>query len=163
MGLGAMAGSAAGGFKVFRLLAVLSYARRQLYGQLHPRAVAVIRFGRDVVPELVVTRIVGFFGLFMATGAAATFLLAVFGADMRTAISSAASALGNVGPALGELGPTDDFLDAHAGTRGVLMVLMLVGRLEIYPVLLGAVPLMRFVGDRLPRRGAQQFVRVFRG
>lgn len=161
--LGGMAGSAAGGFKIFRLTLVLSYARRQLYSQLHPRAVTVIRFGRDVVPELVVTRVIGFFGLFMATGAAATFLVAAFGADVRTAISVVASAIGNVGPALGAVGPSGVFLDVHAGTRAVVMVLMLVGRLEIFPVLLGAVPLMRFVSDRLPGRGAQRFARVFRG
>lgn len=163
MGLGGMAGSAAGGFKVFRLNVVLAYARRQLYAQLHPRAVTVIRFGPHVVSELVAARIVGFFGLFMATGAAATFLVAAFGADLKTSISVVASAIGNVGPALGVLGPTSDFLNLPTATRTVLMVLMLVGRLEIFPVLLGVVPLMRFVGDRLPGWGALRFVRVFRG
>ena len=163
IGLGGMAGSAAGGFKVFRLLAVLGYARRQLYGQLHPRAVAVIRFGRDIVPNVVVTRVVGFFGLFMAAGAAATFLVAAFGADVRTAISAVASAIGNVGPGLGDAGPMRHFADLGAGVRGVLMVVMLVGRLDVYPVLLGIVPFMRFVGDRLPGSAGQAFVRIFRG
>ena len=79
---------------MFRLMAVLSYARRQLYSQLHPRAVAIFRFGRDVVPNIVVTRIVGFFGLFMAAGGAATLLVAAFGADLRTAISAVASSIG---------------------------------------------------------------------
>jgi trk system potassium uptake protein TrkH len=163
VGLGGMAASPAGGFKVFRLMAVLSYARRQLYIQLHPKAVAVIRFGNDVVPDIVVARIVGFFGLFMAAGAAATFLVAAFGADVRTAVSAVASAIGNVGPGLGEVGPMRHFADLHAGIRGVLMVVMLVGRLEVYPVLLGAVPLMRFVGDHLPRPAARALVRAFRG
>jgi trk system potassium uptake protein TrkH len=163
MGLGAMAGSAAGGFKVGRLLAVLAYARRQLFAQLHPRAVAVVRFGREVVPEIVVGRVVGFFALFMAVGGAGTFLVAAFGADMRTAISTVASSIGNVGPALGAAGPTRDYLGVSAGARVVLMVMMLTGRLEVFPVLLGAVPVMRFVADRMPRRIRQLLLRVGRG
>jgi trk system potassium uptake protein TrkH len=163
MGLGAMAGSAAGGFKVGRLLAVLSYARRQLFTQLHPRAVGVVRFGREIVPEAVVTRVVGFFGLFMAIGGLGTFLVAAFGADMRTAISTVASAIGNVGPALGAAGPTTDYLGVSAGARGVLMVVMLIGRLEVFPVLLGIVPLVRIVTDALPRPVKKVFLRVARG
>ncbi len=162
-GLGGMAGSAAGGFKVIRLLAVLAYARRQLFTQLHPRAVHIIRLGRDIVPNIVVTRIVGFFGLFMAAGAATTFLVAAFGADMRTAISAVASAIGNVGPGLGEVGPMRHFADLDAATRAVLMVVMLVGRLDVYPVLLGLVPFLRFVSDHLPGNTSRSLVRVFRG
>jgi len=163
MGLGAMAGSAGGGFKVGRLLLVLSYARRQLFAQLHPRAVAVVRYGREIVPEVVVTRVVGFFGLFMAIGGAATFLVAAFGADLRTAIATVASAIGNVGPALGAAGPARDYLGLSAGARWVLMVVMLIGRLEVFPVLLGAVPLLRFVTDRMPGRVNQFLLRVGRG
>jgi trk system potassium uptake protein TrkH len=163
IGLGGMAGSAAGGFKVFRMLAVLSYARRQLFTQLHPRAVAVVRFGNNIVPGIVVTRIVGFFGLFMATGGLATFLVSAFGADVRTAISSVASAIGNVGPGLGAAGPMRHVLELSAPIRGVLMVVMLVGRLEVYPVVLGIVPFARFVSDRLPRVVGRTAVRIFRG
>jgi trk system potassium uptake protein TrkH len=163
MGLGATAGSAAGGFKVGRLLAVLSYARRQVFSQLHPRAVSVVRFGREVVPEAVLSRIVGFFTLFMAIGGFATFLVAAFGADMRTAISAVASAIGNVGPALGAVGPMHDYLGISAAARWVLMVVMLTGRLEVFPVLLGAVPLVRLGADLLPGRARQLFLRVARG
>lgn len=163
MGLGGMAGSTAGGFKVFRLLVVLSYGRRQLFQQLHPRAVAVIRFGRDVIPNAIVTRVVGFFGLFMAIGGLATFGVAAFGTDVGTAIAAVASAIGNVGPALGEVGPTEDYLNLAAGGRAILVVVMLVGRLEVFPVLLGLVPLFRVVGRRLPARVAQRLLRFGSG
>jgi trk system potassium uptake protein TrkH len=163
VGLGGMAGSAAGGFKVFRLLAVLAYARRQLFTQLHPKAVNVIRLGRDIVPDVVVTRIVGFFGLFMAAGGAATLVVAALGSDVRTAISVVASAIGNVGPGLGLAGPMRSFADFDAWTRGVLMIVMLVGRLDVIPVLLGLVPLARFVSDRLPGTGSNKLVRLLRG
>jgi trk system potassium uptake protein TrkH len=163
MALGAMAGSAGGGFKVGRLIAVLSYARRQIFAQLHPKAVAVVRFGREIVPELVVSRIVGFFTLFMAIGGIATLLVAAFGADIRSAIAMVASAIGNVGPARGPAGPFRDYLGVSPGARWVLMVVMLIGRLEVFPVLLGAVPLLRFVVDRLPGRVNQFLLRLGRG
>jgi trk system potassium uptake protein len=163
MGLGAMRGSTSGGFKVFRLLAVLSYARRQLFLQLHPRAVAIVRFGSEVVPEAQMARVVGFFGLFMAIGGLGTLLIAAFGADVRTAIAAAATSLGNVGPGLGALAPGHDYLDVSAGARWTAAALMLVGRLEVFPVLLGVVPFLRFVGRRLPMRAAQRLMRLGSG
>lgn len=163
MALGGMTGSTAGGFKVFRLLVVLGYGRRQAILQLHPRIVRVVRLGHEVTPDEVVNRVVGFFALFMATGAAATLLVAAFGSDIVTSISAAASAIGNVGPGLGDVGPGRDLLDVTAPSRVVLAFVMLVGRLEVFPVLLGVVPLLRFVGDRLPRRAGRAFVRVLRG
>jgi trk system potassium uptake protein TrkH len=163
MGLGGMSASSAGGFKIFRFLAVLSHTRRQAFRQLHPRAVSVVRFGGQTVPEAAMSRVVGFFGLFMVTGAIATVLLATFGSDTRTSIAAAASAIGNVGPALGSLGNTFDYAILHTGSRVVLMAVMLLGRLEIFPVLLGVVPLLRFIGDRLPWRVSQLLLRWGRG
>lgn len=163
MGLGGMAGSTTGGFKVFRLLAVLSYGRRQVFRQLHPRAVDVVRIGKDVIPEPIVAKVVGFFGLFMAIGGLATFLVAASGTDPLTAISAVAQSIGNVGPGMGEVGPTTDFLGLHAAGRAVLVVVMFVGRLEVFPVLLGFVPLFRWVGRRLPSRVARALARIGSG
>jgi trk system potassium uptake protein TrkH len=164
MVVGGMVGGSAGGFKVFRLVAVMGHVRRHLFRQLHPRAVPVVRVGDEVISDAVITRVLGFFGLFMAVGAAATFAVAAIGElDVRSAISAVATSLGNVGPALGALGPTHHYLDVDTGVRNVLMVVMLAGRLELYPVLLGVVPLLRFIGNRLPQRVAQAIVRVGRG
>lgn len=163
MGLGGMAGSTTGGFKTFRLLTVLSYGRRQLFRQLHPRAVEVVRFGHEVIPEPIVNRVVGFFGIFMGLGALATFLVAASGSDPVTAISAVASSMGNVGPGLGDVGPTTDYLNLHEAGRGVLMITMLAGRLELFPVFLGVVPLLRFVGRRLPPRMASRLARMGSG
>jgi trk system potassium uptake protein TrkH len=99
----------------------------------------------------------------MAAGAVATLLVAAFGADVRTAISAVASSIGNVGPGLGDVGPAKHFADLGAGIRGILMVVMLVGRLDVFPVLLGIVPFIRFIGDRLPGGVGQAFVRLLRG
>jgi trk/ktr system potassium uptake protein len=161
MAVGGMAGSSAGGFKTFRVLAVVGHVRRHLFRQLHPRAVNIVRMGDGVIPDVVISRILGFFGLFMAVGAGATFAVAALGSlDLQSAITVVVSSLGNVGPSFGSV---HNYFDLRAGVRDVLMVVMLAGRLEIYPVLLGLVPLIRFVSDRLPPRLAQVFIRVGRG
>jgi trk system potassium uptake protein len=161
MGVGGMAGSSAGGFKTFRLLAVVGHVRRHLFRQLHPRAVPIVRIGDEVISDPVISRILGFFGLFMAVGAFATFLIAALGGfDLRGSISLVATSIGNVGPAFG---PVGRYFDLTAPVRAVLMFVMLAGRLEIYPVLLGAVPLVRLVADRFPPRVAQFVVRLGRG
>lgn len=163
MVVGGMTGSVAGGFKVFRLLAVLSYGRRQTFLQLHPRIVRTVRMRHQVIPDEIVARVVGFFGLFMALGALGTFVVAAFGGDMITSISAAAASLGNTGPGLGEIGPSGHFLNLATPARLTLAALMLAGRLEVFPVLLGAIPLFRLVADRLPARVSQVFLRLFRG
>lgn len=164
MAIGGMAGGSAGGFKIFRGVAVFGHVRRHLFRQLHPKAVHIVRIGDEVIEDSVITRVLGFFGLFMAVGAIATFLVAAIGGlDLRTSISAVTSALGNVGPALGSLGPTHGYLEVNTGVREVLMITMLAGRLELYPVLLGLIPLVRLVSDRLPRRLAQMLARAGRG
>jgi trk system potassium uptake protein TrkH len=149
MGLGGMAGSTTGGFKVFRLLAVLGYARRQIFRQLHPRAVRHVRIGRDIVPEDIMARVVGFFALFIAIGGTAAFLVAATsGLDPVSAISSVATSIGNVGPGMGEVGPTTDYLGLHPAGRVILVIVMLMGRLEIFPVLLGTLALVQWLDRR---------------
>jgi trk system potassium uptake protein TrkH len=164
MAVGAMAGSTGSGFKVYRLMGIVGHVRRHLFRQLHPRSVPVVRIGHEVVPDAVISRILGFFGLFMGIGAAATIGVAALGGlDLRTAIAAVTTTMGNVGIGLGRLGPGHSFLAVSAGARWVLMATMLIGRLEIYPVLLGLVPLARAVSDRLPPRLSRTLVRFGRG
>jgi trk system potassium uptake protein TrkH len=161
MVVGGMPGGSAGGFKTFRLLAVVGHMRRHLFRQLHPRAVPLVRVGDEVISETVISGILGFFSLFMAVGALATLLVAAIGShDLPTSISLVATSLGNVGPALGSV---THYADLQTGVRDVLIVVMLAGRLEIYPLLLGFVPLFRFIGAKLPPRMAQTLARFGRG
>jgi trk system potassium uptake protein TrkH len=161
MVIGGMPGGSAGGFKTFRLLAVVGHTRRHLFRQLHPRAVPIVRISGEVISDRVISGVLGFLGLFMALGAVATFLVAAIGShDLRTSITLAATSIGNAGPALGSV---MHYADLESGVRAVLMVVMLAGRLEIYPVLLGFVPLVRVIADRLPGRLAQSIARVGRG
>jgi trk system potassium uptake protein TrkH len=133
--IGAMAGSTAGGVKLIRVLAVASYAHREALRHLHPRLVRPVRVG-GVIPDRTANKIVGFLILALATFGGGAVVIALTGPDIITSFSAAATAFGNVGPGLGDVGPANDFLQLPRLARWVTMVQMLLGRLEIYPVIL---------------------------
>lgn len=136
MPIGAMAGSTAGGIKLVRVLSVASYAHREALRHLHPRLVRPVRVGGAVMPDRTADKVVGFLILALATFGGGAIAIALTGPDIVTSFSAAASAFGNVGPGLGDVGPTHDFLNLPRFARWVTMVQMLLGRLEIYPVIL---------------------------
>ncbi len=141
MPIGAMAGSTAGGVKLVRVLAVASYAHRETLRQLHPRLVRPVRVGKVVLDETVTNRVLGFLVLALAVFGGSALIISMTGADMITSLSAAATTFGNVGPGLGDVGPTQDFLNLPRPARWVSVVAMLLGRLEIYPLLLALVAL----------------------
>lgn len=133
---GAMAGSTAGGIKFVRILAVASYAHRAALRHLHPRLVRPVRVGDRTLPEDIAQRIVGYMIMALAVFGGGAVLIALTGPDLTTSFSAAASSFGNVGPGLGEVDPSGDYRNLPAAARAVTMVQMLLGRLEIYPVIL---------------------------
>jgi trk system potassium uptake protein TrkH len=152
--IGAMAGSTAGGIKVLRVLAVASFAHREALRHLHPNLVRPVRIGNGILSDDVAGKVVGFVLLALAVFGGGAFMIAATGPDMITSFSSAATAFGNVGPGLGRLDHAGDFLAIPAPGRWVAMVQMLLGRLEIYPVILA----LSVVTLRLPtvlRAGAR--------
>jgi trk system potassium uptake protein TrkH len=134
--IGAMAGSTAGGVKLIRVLAVGSYAHREALRHLHPRLVRPVRVGGGILPDRTANKIVGFLILALATFGGGAMVIALTGPDILTSFSAAGTAFGNVGPGLGDVGPTHDFLELPRLARWVTMGQMLLGRLEIYPVIL---------------------------
>lgn len=143
MAMGAMAGSTAGGFKVIRVLGIMRFARRELLRALHPELVRPVRVGRSILEERVVNRIMGFFVMFLGTILAATVTIAAFEVDLVTALSAAVSSIGNVGPGLGELG-SGNYTNVDTGADMAAAATMLLGRLEIYPVLLAVAAFPRW-------------------
>ena len=142
MFLGGMAGSTAGSVKTFRV-GILSHAAfTDLRRLVYPRGVFTVRFGRDKVPDKVVESIQSFFLFYMFLFMTATFLLTFIDAnlserlDLVTAASAVAASLGNVGPGLGDVGPLGNYADIPGLGKWMLSGLMIVGRLEIFPVLL---------------------------
>lgn len=134
--LGGMAGSTGGGMKMIRVLLVLEHAWLEIRKQLHPRAVFVPKVSGRVVPEHIVLNVLGFVLLYMLLFGLGTFVIALFGFSLPAAAGAAATAISNVGPALAELGPTAHFGALPWGAQLILSFLMIVGRLEIYTVLL---------------------------
>lgn len=134
--LGGMAGSTAGAMKMIRVLLVLKQAWLEIRKQLHPRAVFIPKVGGRVVHEHVMLNVLGFVLLYMLLFGVGTFVIALLGVSLPGAAGAAATALGNIGPALGELGPIANFAGLPWEGHLVLAFLMLVGRLEIYTVLL---------------------------
>lgn len=134
--VGGMAGSTSGGIKTLRVMLLVKQTANELRRHLHPRAVLVTRIGTSPVKEDVVARVVGFVVLYLLLCLAGALALAMTGVDPFTALTGSIASVGNVGPAFAELGPTDHYGWMDAPAHLVLTFLMLVGRLEIYTVLL---------------------------
>ena len=134
-------GSTAGGIKVMRMQVLGVVMLRSVRYSQTPRAVIPVRLGRDVISEGVVSRVAGFFLLHVLLVIVGVLVVTALGGDLETSLGGVVSALGNMGPALNEAGPTASFSDAFSQpARLVLAVLMVVGRLEIFPILLAFVP-----------------------
>ena len=141
MVVGGCTGSTAGGIKVMRMQVLGVVMVRSLRQSQAPRAVIPVRFGRNVISEGVVSRVAGFFLLHFLLVVCGLLVVTALGGELETSLGAVVSALGNMGPALSEAGPTANYADAFTQpARLVLALLMIVGRLEILPVLLAIVP-----------------------
>ena len=134
IGVGSMAGSAGGGFRVLRVIEILGIVRRELVLQLHPRAVVPVKVSGAAASEASLTRVHNFQILWVLAAAIGVFGIASLGGDLLTAVSGAISALATAGPGLGDLAGFADATVLAAPARGVMIALMFLGRLSIYPV-----------------------------
>jgi len=142
MFLGGMAGSTAGGVKTYRLAILTNAGRTDLRRLIHPLGVFRTRLGTKPVDDAIVHSVQTFFLFYMLVFMAGTLLMGLIesslgvGQDLVTSVSSVASALGNIGPGLGAVGPTETFAAVPWPGKWLLSGLMIVGRLEIFPVIL---------------------------
>ncbi len=132
---GAMAGSTSGAVKLFRVHVVLKHAAREIRRVRHPRGVFPIKLGDASIGERIVASVLGFVMLYFVLAVAGVVVLAFLGADLPTAAGSIATAMGGVGPGLGQTGPASNFLALNATQRIVMNLYMILGRLELIPVL----------------------------
>ena len=134
--VGGMAGSTGGGIKAMRVLLLLKQTGNELRKHLHPKAILLTRVGRQPVKEDVLANVVGFVILYLLLCLAGALLLGLMGNDVLTAIGGSIATVGNVGPGFGLVGAVDNYGWMSGAELSVLSFLMLVGRLEIYTVLL---------------------------
>ncbi|MBW2688627.1 MAG: TrkH family potassium uptake protein [Deltaproteobacteria bacterium] len=135
MFIGGCAGSTGGGMKVARILLIFKHAQVQVFRLIHPRAVRLVKLGDRPVDKEVMQSILGFFALYMGVFVAASFIMAGIGMDLPSAGASVIATLSNIGPGLGSVGPTDNFAHVPALGKLVLSFCMLLGRLELFTVL----------------------------
>ncbi len=140
MFMGASAGSTGGGMKIARLIVCFKFAYRELFRLIHPRNIRHVKLNRMVVSEDVLRSIMGFLALYLFLFVAASAVLAAMGLDLVTALGAVASCLGNIGPGFGTVGPAENFAHLPAMAKWVLAWCMLLGRLEIYTVIILVVP-----------------------
>jgi trk system potassium uptake protein TrkH len=140
MFLGASAGSTGGGMKCMRILLLLKHSYQELRRLIHPRAVTQVKLGGQLVPAEVLGSIWGFFLLYLGLFIVCSFLLAGMGVDVVTSFAAVAATIGNIGPGLGSVGPTDTYAHLPALAKCLLTICMLLGRLEIYTIVVLFVP-----------------------
>jgi len=140
MFIGASAGSTGGGMKCLRVMLYLKYCYRELFSLIHPRSITQIKIQGKPIPEDVMRSILGFLGLYVGLFAVSTVLLAWLGVDLVTSLAAVAATLGNIGPGLGMVGPMDNFAQIPYLGKWLLVWCMLLGRLEIYTVIILLVP-----------------------
>jgi len=140
MFLGACAGSTGGGMKCLRIMLLLKHSYKQLFSLIHPRAVTQVKLGGRPVPEEVMHSIWGYFMLYLGLFILSSFLLAAMGVDVVTSFAAVAATIGNIGPGLGLVGPTDNYVHIPVLGKWLLILCMLLGRLEIYTIIILFVP-----------------------
>src|SRR5690606_31630310 len=136
MFLGGCAGSTSGGIKIMRHLIMIKNGVLEFKRTLHPHAILPVRYNNKAVPRPIVFNILGFFILYMLTFIIGALVFAFLGLDYETAVGGSASILGNVGPALGQLSPSDTYAELPALAKWWSCFLMLLGRLELFTVLI---------------------------
>jgi trk system potassium uptake protein TrkH len=136
MACGGCAGSTAGGLKVIRLIVLLKNTRNEFDHQIHPRAITSVRLNGHAIASEIVQKILAFLFVYLLLIIACTFLLQCMGVNFETAIGTTVSAFGNTGPGLGDTGPNGTWVVLPTAAKWLMSFAMLVGRLEIFTVIL---------------------------
>ena len=133
---GASAGSTSGGIKIVRHLVFFKNTILEFKRILHPRAMIRIKINGEVVAPRILTHILVFLLIYLALFVLGTLTVATLGIDFVTASGAVATSLGNVGPGMGSVGPMDNFAHLPLSVKSFLGILMLLGRLELFTILI---------------------------
>ena len=136
MFLGGSSGSTSGGIKIVRHIIMIKNGIMEFRRTLHPSAILPVRYNSKAVQQPIVFNILAFFILYMLSFIIGTLVFSWLGLDFQTALGGAASTLGNVGPALGDLGPVENYASLPTAGKWWASFLMLIGRLELFTVLI---------------------------
>lgn len=134
--IGACAGSTSGGMKCIRMVILSRITKNEFKRLLHPNAVLPVRINKQVVPQTLQSTVLAFTFLFTLITFGCTLVLMALGIDFMESLSVVVSAIGNTGPALGSFGPAYSWNALPDAAKWIASLLMLLGRLELFTVLL---------------------------
>ena len=121
--------------KVIRVLILYKHALYEIRKLVHPTAVYPVKLGDRIISDDVIKNVLGFFLFYIAIFVLVSIIMSGMGLDLVSAVSVTASAIGNIGPALGSVGPTDNYFHLPAAGKLLLNFCMLLGRLELFTVI----------------------------
>ncbi len=133
---GGCAGSTGGGIKMIRWMILIRNTGREIKQILHPQAILPVRIGDQAINQNMQRTVLSFFILYIFIFVLGAFCISLFGYDILSSIGASISAIGNIGPGWGDFGPTDNFAGLPYLGKWILIMLMMVGRLEIFTVLI---------------------------
>lgn len=133
---GASSGSTSGGLKWVRLMIFAKSGMAEMSRRIHPNAIIPVKLNGKPVTQQTTNNVMAFFVFYLLILIAGTLVFCATGINFDESLSTAVSALGNVGPSIGKFGPASNYADFPAVGKWVMTVLMLIGRLEIFTILL---------------------------
>ncbi len=133
---GGCAGSTGGGIKMIRWMILIRNTGREIKQIIHPKAILPIRIGDQTITQNIQRPVLSFFTLYIFIFAIGALLISLFGYDIESSIGASIAAIGNIGPGWGVFGPTENFAQLPYLGKWVLIFLMMIGRLEIFTVLI---------------------------
>ena len=137
---GASAGSTSGGIKIVRIVLLMKNGMMEFKRRLHPKAIIPVHLNKKPVPNVIIYNLLAFIFLYLFIFTIGSVVITAMGVDFVEAISAVATSLGNVGPGLGDFGPSGSFDGLPTAGKWVLSILMLMGRLELFTVVLILTP-----------------------
>ena len=140
MVIGACAGSTGGGIKVSRVLIAFKSARRSIYRTLRPNSVKLMHMDGELIEESTVSGVHGYLLLYVIISAISMLLISLDNFSFDTNFTAVMACINNIGPGLGAVGPASSFADFSVLSKLILAVDMLLGRLELYPIIILCTP-----------------------
>lgn len=136
MFIGGSAGSTGGGIKVIRQSLLIKNSFLEMRRSIHPNAILPAKYNGKSVSQDIVYKVMAFFLVYILVFASGVMVLTAMGIDFDTSIGASAACLGNIGPGIGKVGPVSNYLFLPDGAKWVLSFLMVLGRLELFTVLM---------------------------
>lgn len=136
MFLGGSAGSTGGSIKIVRVALLMKNSVMELKRLIHPKAIIPVRFNKKGIDQQIMTNVLAFVVYYMIITGVSTIVMASMGYDLDSSIGAVAASLGNIGPGIGAVGPVENYAHIPVFGKWFLSFLMLLGRLELFTVLI---------------------------